>query len=198
MTNGMAAGERYVADDSELVGAVLTADEAGYQVLVEKYWNLMVGLAVHHVGNFTEAEDIAQEAFIQAYQRMAALRDRSRFGFWLGRIVRNLCYDHLRSRGRARVVSIDDLPEQHEPVACAASSNPELNEAQRQVVREAMGQLPERFRQVLLMRFKANLTLHEIARQMDKRPNTIRVWLHRALKQLRKELTQLQKEVELP
>lgn len=191
------ADERYIADDSELVGLTLTEDETAYQALVEKYWNLMVGLAVHQVGNITEAEDIAQEAFIQAYHRMATLRDPARFGFWLGRIVRNLCADHLRSRGWARLISIDDLPERFEPVARMPSLAPELNEAQRGTVRQAMGRLPDRFRQVLLMRFSADLPLHEIARQMGKRPGTIRVWLHRALERMRKELEGLKKEVDL-
>lgn len=154
------AGARCVAEDSELVASALTADEAGYPALVEKYWNLMVGLAVHQVGNITEAEDIAQEAFIQAYRRMATLRDHARSGFWLGRIVRNLCVDHLHSRGRAKLVSIHDLPERYEPAAPKCSSVTELNEAQRRIVREAMGLLPERFPQVLLMRFTADLPIH--------------------------------------
>lgn len=183
-------------EDAALVAAARDGDAEAFRVLVRRYWPLMVGLAIGQVGESTEAEDIAQEAFILAYRRLGDLRDPACFAGWLARIVRNQSADTLRQRARRRVVSLDDLPEPPDPAVEAYSTNPGLTEPQRRFIRQVVRSLPEKFRTVVMMRFITNLSLEEIARQMGKRPGTVRVWLHRALKQLRKDLARLQKEVQ--
>ena len=78
----------------------------------------------------------------------------------------------------------------------AASTNPGLTNDQTHHVREVVTRLPEKFRNVIIMRFVGGLSTAEIARQLGKRHSTVRVWLHRAYKILRKDLVVLAGEVE--
>ncbi len=77
----------------------------------------------------------------------------------------------------------------------AYSSNPGLNERQLQFVRQAVGQLPGKLQKPIIMRFMAGLSAVQIAAQLGKRPGTVRVWLHRAYKILRRDLAPLLEEV---
>ena len=78
----------------------------------------------------------------------------------------------------------------------AYSSNPGLTESQIHFVRTRVSQLPAKARNVVLMRFVGGLSAVQIARQLGQRPGTVRVWLHRAYKLLRKDLAPLLEEVQ--
>jgi RNA polymerase sigma-70 factor, ECF subfamily len=182
--------------DAELVRRALEGDSEGFRSLVERYWALMVGLALCQVKNPAEAEDIAQEAFIQAHTKLRCLRKPSAFSGWLARIVRNLAADYLRQRVRERVVSLHDLPEISSEAPPLMSANPGLSETQCRFVREAVARLPEKFQTVVLMRFVSDFSAQEIASRLGQQPMTVRVWLHRALKRLRKDLAAFRKEMQ--
>lgn len=86
------------------------------------------------LGDFQEAEDVAQEAFIRGFLRIRSLRNRDKFSSWIARIARNLCIDYLRRRKR-KPDSLDNLPEH---VAHTAPIKPELIDLQT-----AIRRLPE-------------------------------------------------------
>ena len=77
----------------------------------------------------------------------------------------------------------------------AYSSNPGLSESQIHFVRQAVSELPPKSQRLIIMRFVAGLSAVQIAEQLGKRPGTVRVWLHRAYKILRKDLAPLLEEV---
>jgi len=77
----------------------------------------------------------------------------------------------------------------------AYPSNPGLSSQQIRFVRQTIAKLPEKLKQPIIMRFASGLSAAEIARQLGKRPGTVRVWLHRAHQRLRQELTPLLEEV---
>jgi len=183
------------ASDERLISAALRGDAASFGVIVERYWNLAVALALSRIDDIAEAEDIAQESFIQAHLYMHKLRDRARFAGWLTKIVSQKCTDVLRRRTRERAIygeQIDGM----ESLSFTPSSNPGLTIEQMRFIRQAVRRMPEKFRRLIIMRFVAGLSAVQIAKQLDKRPGAIRTRLHRAYNILRKDLAPILEEVE--
>jgi len=189
---------QFAADDERLVLATLGGDVPSFGVLVERHWRIVFAMALSRVRNPAEAEDVAQESFLKAYSQLHTLKDPTRFMGWLNKIAHQQCTNAIRRRLRHKA-AMDR--ESAEPVDLEAivgySSNPGLNEAQIRFVRETTGALPERLRELIIMRFMTGLSAVEIAEQLGKRPGTVRVSLHRAYKILRRNLAPLLEEVEL-
>ena len=182
--------------DERLVCATLHGDVSAFGTLVERYWKMVVALALSRIGDPAEAEDIAQESFLKAYSQLRSLQDPSRFGGWLSKIALQLCADAGRRTIRRRsTLGCRALPLEDLEAIPAYSPNPGLSESQIHFVRHTVAQLPERLRNLIVMRFVAGLSAVQIAEQLGKRPGTVRVWLHRAYKILRKDLAGLLEEV---
>lgn len=186
-----------MAPDEQLVQATLRGDASAFGAIVERYWNMIVALALTRIADPVEAEDIAQESFLKAYSQLNSLRHPSRFAGWLSKIALQQCSNTIRRVVRCRTAlgcratSLDDLGEQ-----LAAAPNPGLTTAQIHFVRQTVGRLPEKFRTLVVMRFVAGLSAVQIAEQLGKRPGAVRVRLHRAYKILRRDLAPLLEEVE--
>jgi len=183
--------------DKQLVKSTLLGETSAFGAIVERYWNMVVALALSKVSDAAEAEDIAQESFLKAYSQLPGLRDPSRLAGWLSKITIQQCSNSLRKTVRHRrtlrcratpVEKLDERP--------AMTANPGLTQNQIQFVRQTVRRLPEKFRTLIIMRFVAGLSTVKIAEQLGKRPGTVRVWLHRAYKILRKDLAPLLEEVE--
>jgi len=185
-----------VAGDEQLVLATLRGDIPAFGRLVQRYWKMVFALALSRIKDRTEAEDIAQESFLKAYARLGSLRDPSRFPGWLSKITLQQCTNVIRKDIRSRAVLGSQVTPLTDLAAIPAySSNPGLTEGQIQFVRQTVGQLPEKFQRLIIMRFMGELSAVQIAEQLGKRPGTVRVWLHRAYKILRKDLAPLIEEV---
>jgi RNA polymerase sigma-70 factor (ECF subfamily) len=194
MANGI---KQNIAGDGQLVRAALDGETSAFGAIVERYWNMVMALALSKISNAAEAEDIAQESFLKAYSQLSGLKDPSRLAGWLSKITMQQCSNSLRRtvRGKralgCRPIPVEALNEQP-----AVSTNPGLTQNQVRFVRQTVKQLPEKFRTLVIMRFVADLSTVQIAKQLGKRPGTVRVWLHRAYKILRKDLAPLLEEVE--
>ena len=190
-------GKMPASRDRQLVRAALDGETSAFGAIVERYWNMVVALALSRVSNGAEAEDIAQESFLKAYSQLSSLKDPSRLAGWLSKITMQQCSNSLRMtlRGKralgSRATPVEALDEQ--PVLTA---NPGLTQNQVQFVRQIVRQLPDKFRTLIIMRFVADLSTVQIAEQLGKRPGTVRVWLHRAYKLLHKDLAPLLEEIE--
>jgi RNA polymerase sigma-70 factor (ECF subfamily) len=180
------------ADDEKLIKDVLRGETSSFCVIVQRYWNMAVALALSRVGDITEAEDIAQESFIKAYSQLTRLKDPSCFAGWLCMIIAQQCVNVFRKKAKERVM-FNNAEMQNSSLLC--SSNPGLNIEQINFVRQIIHRLPNKFRKVIIMRFVAGLSAAQIAKQLGKRHGTVRVWLHRAYQILRKDLACLFEEV---
>ncbi len=186
-----------MAGDRQLVRAALLGETSAFGAIVERYWNMVVALALSKFSDAAEAEDIAQESFLKAYSQLASLKDPSRLAGWLSKITMQQCSNSLRRTVRSkralgcRATPIEALDEQP-----AITANPGLTQNQIQFVRQTVRRLPEKFRTMIVMRFVADLSTVQIAEQLGKRPGNVRVRLHRAYKLLRKDLAPLLEEVE--
>ncbi len=193
MTNEL---KQPAAGDEQLVLAALGGDVPAFGRLVQRHWNMVFALALSRIKDPTEAEDVAQESFLKAYARLGSLRDPSRFPGWLSKITLQQCANVIRKGIRSRAVFGSQATPLADLTAIPAySPNPGLTDGQIQFVRQVIGQLPDRFQRLIVMRFMGELSAVQIAEQLGKRPGTVRVWLHRAYKILRKDLAGLLEEV---
>jgi len=183
--------------DEQLIRATLGGDVSSFGIIVERYWDMSAAFALSKVNNTVDAEDIAQESFIKAYSQLHRLKNPSYFAGWLCKITAQQCVNHIRKTSRKRTASgygayEGDVSAQ----AVMYKSNPGLNDEQIHFVRKTVSKLPEKFRNVIIMRFVGGFSAAQIAEQLGKRHGTVRIWLHRAYQILRKDLVSLLEEVE--
>ena len=124
---------------------------------------------------YMEVDDLAQDVFLSAMRQLPALRDDGAFGGWLAMIARNRANDYHR-RARDWTALPEDLPahDRHTPEALAAL--------------EAIRALPEAYRETLILRLVEGMTGDEIAARTGLTAASVRVNLHRGMKQLRQKL----------
>ena len=133
------------------------------------------------LGNSTEAEDAAQEAFIRAYTRLETYDPARKFSSWLLAIASHYCVDVLRKR-RMHYVSLDDLPPMTE-LSMPASTRPEQVVVRQQnaaAVQELLDTLKPEYRTPVVLRYWYDMSYREIAETMDVTESTIKTRLHRA------------------
>jgi RNA polymerase sigma-70 factor (ECF subfamily) len=183
--------------DQELVRRVQAGDQTAFNLLVLKYQHRVLKLVGRFVNDASEAEDVAQEAFLKAYRALASFRGDSAFYTWLYRIAINTAKNALVSQ-RRRPVDFDlDLqdPDQYDRHAkLKESDTPEgvlLTEEIRAVVEEAMEQLPEDLRTAIVLRELEGLSYEEIAEAMDCPVGTVRSRIFRAREAIDKKLKPL-------
>jgi RNA polymerase sigma-70 factor (ECF subfamily) len=184
-------------NDQQLVQRVQAGDKAAFNLLVLKYQHRVLKLVSRFVSDATEAEDVAQEAFIKAYRALSSFRGDSAFYTWLYRIAINTAKNALVS-SRRRPVDFDlDLqdPEQYDRHArLKESDTPEgvlLTEEIREVVEKAMEQLPEDLRTAIVLRELEGLSYEEIAEAMDCPVGTVRSRIFRAREAIDRKLKPL-------
>lgn len=172
--------------DQELVERVQRGDKRAFDLLVIKYQQKIVNLVRRFVGDLTEAQDVAQEAFIKAYRALPNFRGESAFYTWLYRIAVNTAKNHLVSEDRRSTPGdIDvELAEQLEGgERLREHATPEdflCEEELLSVVRRAIQDLPEDLRTAVTLRELEGLSYEEIAEVMGCPIGTVRSRIFRA------------------
>ncbi len=185
------------ASDAQLVERVQRGDKHAFDLLVVKYQHKVLKLIGRLISNPTEAEDVAQDAFLKAYRALKSFRGDSAFYTWLYRIAINTAKNALVSRGRRPVDFNVDLqdPEQYEIQArLTEGDTPEgmlLTEEIRQTVQLAMQELPEDLRTAITLRELDGLSYEEIAEAMECPVGTVRSRIFRAREAIDKKLKPL-------
>lgn len=177
-------------EELRTVESVLGGDVNAFETLVLSYEKNVYNLALRMVKNPEDASDMAQEAFIRAYNSLASFRGESKFSVWLYRIVSNVCLDFLRSRSRHPTVSLsveDDEGEETELDIPDESQSPEAlleRRLTRDSVRRGLDALSEEYRQILLLREIQGLSYDEIAETLSMELGTVKSRIFRARKKL--------------
>ena len=184
-----------IAGDAQLVKLSLEGDKDAFGALVERHWCLVRAIALARLGDPHSADDVAQESFIRAWTHLLTLRDHNRFRGWVCRIAQQRASDYLRRKSRG-VRKMETFPEDIDAVLVSPEADPGLSAGKIRFVREALGRLPEKFREVVTLRFLVGLNAVEIAKALGRRPGTVRVQLHRAYRKLKEELAGLLEEVD--
>lgn len=177
-------------EELKTVERVLGGDVNAFETLVLSYEKNVYNLALRMVKNPEDASDMAQEAFIRAYNSLASFRGESKFSVWLYRIVSNACLDFLRSRSRHPTVSLsveNDEGEETELDIPDESQSPEAlleRRLTRDSVRRGLDALSEEYRQILLLREIQGLSYDEIAETLSMELGTVKSRIFRARKKL--------------
>ncbi|MDE0684756.1 MAG: RNA polymerase sigma factor [Candidatus Poribacteria bacterium] len=189
-------------DDVQLIHAVLSGDDSAFGILVEKYQKSVHALAWRKIGDFHYAEEITQDAFLRAYQKLSTLRDPSQFLRWLYVITNRLCLNWLRKQKKheKQLQSLEDTPMEEVARSAHARYVLEQREAQAteqrfEIVEKLLEKLPEGERTVMTLYYLGEMTTMEIGKFLGVSVETIRVRLYRARKRLEKEEELLVQEV---
>lgn len=174
-------------EDAQLVSQCLDGDTNAYGKLVKHYEGSVYATAFYYAGRYGAAEDIAQEAFFEAYRNLRQLRDPNSFGSWLREVTCRTAANWLRRHEKQlksetplpfrRTVSIEDARQGPSD----ALEQTELFER----VQMAIDSLPERFRLPVVLRYLQELSYEEISEFTGESKEEIRGILQRAGRQLR-------------
>ena len=181
-------------DESSLLSRLQAGDPGAYEQLVREHGPTLRQLALRMVRSQSDADDVLQDAFLNAFKALRDFRGDSRLGTWLHRIPVNAALMRLRKQKRAREVELDPLLPEFSPTGTFARHQtawgplPE-DKLDRELlyerVRECIEELPDKFRIPLLLRDVDGLDNAEVARRLGLRTETARVRVHRARQALR-------------
>jgi RNA polymerase sigma-70 factor (ECF subfamily) len=181
--------------DAELMLRVKQGDVHAFEQLVEKYKQPVVNLIARTLNDPSEAEDIAQNVFIQVYKSAPRYKVSARFSTWLYTIARNLSLNEIRRRSRRPADSIeqsaggeDALVRQFEDVRSPAAPESLLQNELELKIQEALQQLPENQRTAILLCRQEELSYEEIARVLGCSLSATKSLIHRGRETLKQRL----------
>lgn len=196
-------GPAFEPTDETLAAQAASGEACAFEALVERYQARVFRLACRLTSE-TEAPDVLQDAFLQAYRHLSSFRGESRFGTWLYRIATNAALMQRRSSARRPSEPLDAFlpkfdesgkhsatPEELQVAACAD----ELLDRQllADKARDVIARLPDIYRDAFVLRDLEDMSTADVARALEIEPAAVRQRVHRARLMLRGYLTDLVK-----
>jgi len=182
-------------DDADLVQSILAGNLDDFRKLVEKYQFVAKRWAFQHVKNLSDAEDIAQEAFVEAYFRLDTLREPHKFGSWLRSIVSNTSVSWLRRRKptmsfeEISIIHCDEkLLERYNRYEVSTPDNVLEQQEQEKMLQAAIDALPPEYQRIITMFYFDSRSYKEIATHLNISVAAVKSMLHRARQRLKKEM----------
>jgi RNA polymerase sigma-70 factor (ECF subfamily) len=191
----LAAMERTEAD---LIAAVLNGDTESFEPLVQKYLPRVFATARRYARRESEVEDVVQEVWLKAFQKLNTFRGEAPFEHWLMRLTVRTCYDFLRAHQRNRETTFSELSEPEEDWLGRFAQQPESAsedaEAARQLVQRLLDQLSPPARLVISLLEIEERSVKEISQLTGWSVPLVKVRAYRARAQMRKCLARIAKE----
>jgi len=185
-------------NDSELIAAVLNGDAASFEPLITKYQPRVFATARRYARRDSEVEDIVQEIFIKAFNKLSSFRGEAPFEHWLMRLAVRTCYDFLRGHQRNRETSFTELTEPESDWLDRFVVNPDgasdHADAARQLIERILIQLPPPARLVIQLLEIEEKSVKEIAKLTGWSVPLVKVRAFRARAEMRKILAKITKE----
>ena len=184
--------------DSELNAAVLKGDAASFEPLIKKYQPRVFATARRYARRESEVEDIVQEVFIKAFQKLNSFRAEAPFEHWLMRLAVRTCYDFLRGHQRNREMAFTELtdPEQEwlDRFVAEPSNASDDADAARQLVNKILDQLSPANKLVITLLEIEDRSVKEIAKLTGWSVPLVKVRAFRARAEMKKILARMTKE----
>lgn len=166
--------------EAQLVARTLRGDKLAFSDLVRRHQGRLLAAAIHLVGDTDTAQDLTQEAFVEAYRGLGGLQDREKFGGWVYGILRNRCRRYLSRRPpRALSLEADNVPE---PTVTDPDPSPSDLTA-------LLHTLPQESREVLAGRYLHDMSYTEIGEMLGISAGNARIRCFRAREALREILS---------
>lgn len=184
--------------DTELISAVLKGDVNSFETLVRRYQPRIFATVRRHSRRESEVEDIVQEVFIKAFQRLETFRGDAPFEHWLMRLTVRTCIDFLRAHQRNRELSFTELsPEEGdwlERVKAGPDDVRDDADAARRLIQRVLEQMPPEARMVITLQEIEEKSMKEIAELTGWSIALVKVRAFRARAQMRKILKKITTE----
>ena len=184
--------------EAQLIAAVLKGDAASFEPLVEKYSPRVFATARRYARRESEVEDIAQEVWLKAFEKLRSFRSEAPFEHWLMRLAVRTCYDFLRGHQRNRETTFSELSEPEDDWLNRFVSQPESAsenaEAARQLVNLMLEQLSPAARLIITLAEIEQRPMKEIATLTGWSVPLVKVRAFRARAEMRKVLSKIAKE----
>src|SRR5215472_16000334 len=173
-------GERLGA----MLGLAVQGDQAAFAAIVEEHQSMVFSIAFHYLGDRSLSEDVAQEVFLELYQRLRTIQSPAHLTFWLRRVAVHRPIDQGRKQSHRREQELDGITH---PATGRAGPDLLLHDRLLQSLRA----LPAKQRMVVVLRYQEDMGPAEIAEVMGMPVNTVKSTLHRTLAELRRKLTRM-------
>lgn len=183
---GAQAGER------EAILRCQRGEAEAFKLLVERYQRLAYFVALGLVGCHDDAVDVSQEAFIRAFRHIRRFDAGRQFLPWFYQLLRNLCFNHLRARRAQRLLALEEADPQ-EVEAMAHDYDPEVlveRDERARCVWQAIGRLPDRYREIIVLRHFQQLSYAQMAELLSVPVGTVMSRLYHARRALKRLLEQ--------
>ncbi len=180
--------------DEQLLSQFVGGDERAFETLVGRYEAPLRRLAYGLVRDWPLAEDVAQDAFLRAYQKASTFRGGSSVKAWLYRIAINRAHDELRRIRRKGETSLESAEIGGLELDESRTKSPEALAAARELERHiamALSEMREEYRTALMLREMEGMTYREIAELLEWPLGTVQIRVHRGRLELRSRLGQL-------
>lgn len=165
---------------SQLISRAQQGDEDAYEEIVARYWRAAFASAYSVLGNRSIAEEIAQDTFIQVWEKLDRLREPKAFTGWVWRISRDLALKHIRKHKRMRLT-----PDAEALDSADQGTDPLLESERDRSLREAINELPDDMRDVVMMKFWEGLDYDEMSARTGISNGALYQRVSRGLKLLR-------------
>ena len=178
-------------DEAELVNRLQLGEERAFRELVESYQNMLVNTCFGFLHNTEEAEDVAQEVFIQVFKSIDSFRGDAKLSTWLYRIAINRSLNKIRSRKSKFFVALDSLFEAEHYLKSSNSVTPHdslENQERARILHEAIDKLPDNQKTAFVLSKYKGLPNKNISEIMSTTLSSVEALLNRAKKNLQKSL----------
>ena len=181
------------SEDLKIIEKVLKGDIEAFSRLIEKYQDMVLRYVYNQINNYDEALDISQEIFIMCIEALSSFRQEAKFSTWLYSIMVNYCKNYRKKNSRYRIIPINVVKgeDEYDIQLPDERQHPEedvINSDSLRIVKEEIAQLPDDYREILLLRDIEGLSYNEISDILDIKLSNVKVRIHRGRELLKNRL----------
>jgi len=175
--------------DAALVAASLGGDRDAFGQIVSRYQNLLCSLAYSSLGSLNESEDVAQEAFLEAWKKLRSLHDPDKLKSWLCGILKFKLSRHYRKASRQPVSQANELYEENTLESDQESiEETTMREEEKALLWEALDKVPETYREPLVLYYREHQSIEHVAYELDLTEDAVKQRLSRGRKLLQERM----------
>ena len=173
----------HASSDAELVHCSVSGEHAAFAEIIHRYQGLISGVTYSRSGHFARSEDLAQETFLIAWQKISSLENPERLAAWLCGIAKNVLRSAARKKTEEPTEEVASIPSvQATPVEVAITNEQET------LLWQSLERIPEKYRDVMILYYRQDKSVDEVARALDLSAVAVRKRLERARAMLREDM----------
>ena len=176
----------------QLIQEILDDQKDRYRILVDKYASMVFGIVGKFVNRKADREELAQQIFVKAYERLDSFNKQSKFSSWLYTLARNHCLDYAKNVRRSNK-EFSEM-ESHELEANMKAEELADDDIEKQeqeaILEKALSTIKPIYAEAFLMKYRDNMTYQAMAKRLDATEGALKVRVHRARKELKDYVNQ--------